>query len=57
MNCRKEPAHLKYSEGLVNKICRQEPVHLKCSEGLVKVSNRAHGAVALVAFEPSGDIA
>ena len=47
---------MKCSEGLVNKICRQEPVYLMCSEGLVKVSNRAHGAVALVAFEPNGNI-
>ena len=37
MNCRKEPAHLTCSEGLVNKICRQEPVRLKYSEGLVKM--------------------
>ena len=37
--------------------CRKEPFHLKCSEGLVNVSNWAPGAVALVAFKPSGDIA
>ena len=37
--------------------CRKEPAHLKCSEGFVKVSNRADGAVALVAFESNGNIA
>ena len=37
--------------------CEKEPVYLICSEGLVKVSNWALGAVALVAFKPSGDIA
>ena len=36
--------------------CRKEPVCLMCSEGLVNVSNWALGAVALVAFKPSGDI-
>ena len=36
---------------------RKEPVCLKCSEGLVNVSNWALGAVALVAFKPSGNIA
>ena len=41
MNCRKEAAHLKCSEGLVNKICRQEPVHLKCSEELVNMNSRS----------------
>ena len=42
---------------LINKSCRKEPVSLKCSEGLVNVSNWALGAVALVAFKPSGDVA
>ena len=42
---------------LVNENCREEPVCLKCNEGLVKVSSWAPGAVALVAFKPSGAIA
>ena len=42
---------------LVNKNCKKEPVCLRCSEGLVNVSNWALGAVALVAFKPSGDVA
>ena len=42
---------------LVNKNCKKEPVCLKCNEGLVNVSNWALGAVALVAFNPSGDVA
>ena len=57
MNCRKEPVCLICSGGLVNVDCRKEPVHLICTGGLVKVSNWALGAVALVAFKPSGDIA
>ena len=42
---------------LVNKNCKEEPVCLECSEGIVNVSNWAFGAVALVAFKPSGDVA
>ena len=42
---------------LVDENCREEPVCLKCREGLIKVSNWARGAVALVAFKPSGGIA
>ena len=42
---------------LVNESCRKEPICLKCGEGLVYVSNWALGAVALVAFELSGDLA
>ena len=42
---------------LVNENCKEEPVYLKCSEGLINVSNWALGAVALVAFKPSGDVA
>ena len=42
---------------LVNKNCKEELVCLECSEGLVNVSNWALGAVALVAFKPSGDVA
>ena len=41
---------------LVHKNGKEEPVCLKCSEGLVKVSSWAPGAVALVAFKPSGGI-
>ena len=44
-------------EELVNRNCRKEPDCLICSGGLVKVSNWALGAVALMAFKPSGDIA
>ena len=42
---------------LVNENCREEPVCLKCIKGFVKVSDWAPGAVALVAFKPSGGIA
>ena len=72
-DCKREPVCLKCSEGLVtvnsksssvcvegefvNKDCKREPVRLKCIGGLVKVSNWALGAVALVAFKPSGDVA
>ena len=57
VNCRRVPFCLKCSEGLVNVNCKREPVSLKCNEGLVNVSNWALGAVALVAFKPSGDVA
>ena len=41
MNCKKEPVHLKCSEGLVTVISRREPVCLKCREGLVVVNSRS----------------
>ena len=42
---------------LVSENSREEPVSLKCSEGLVTVNVGAPGAVALVVFKWSGDIA
>ena len=58
---------------LVNKNCRKEPVCLKCSKGssmpivgarpselrgeLVRVSSAALGILALVAFQPNGNVA
>ena len=42
---------------LVSEHCREDPVCLRCNEGLVTVNVGAPGAVALVAFKRSGDIA
>ena len=42
---------------LVYENCTRELVCLKCREGLVTVCNWAPGAVAMVAFKPSGDVA
>ena len=44
-------------EGFVNENYGEEPVCLKCGEGIANVSIWAPGAVALVAFKPSGDLA
>ena len=40
-NCRKEPVHLKCSEGPVNVNSRKEPGCLICSEGLVSVNSKS----------------
>ena len=72
-HCREEPVCLRCNEGLatvnvgarpsvlrgepVSENSREEPVSLKCNEGLVTMNVEAPGAVALVAFKRSGDIA